>query len=102
MPEFIACASGGTELLVAPIPTAVTGKRRRASFALDFRPGAHSPSGLRDVTTGRGMDTIAARRGWRSTLDRLRCVTVSEAIMKAILSMALVLAASGPALAADE
>src|SRR4051794_3324087 len=32
-----------------------------------------------DVTTRRGMDTIAARGGWRSTSDRLGRATISEA-----------------------
>src|SRR3954451_14434735 len=41
------------------------------------------------------MDIIAASGGWRSTLDCFRCVTISEAIMKAILSMALVLGVCG-------
>src|SRR5262249_13736648 len=59
-------------------------------------------SALLDVTTSRGMDTIAALRGLRATLDCFRCITISEAIMKAILSMALVLAASVLAGAADE
>ena len=55
-----------------------------------------------DLTTGRGMDTIAASGGWRSTLDCFRCATISEAIMKAILSMALVLGVCGLAGAADD
>jgi hypothetical protein len=48
------------------------------------------------------MDTIAASGGWRSTLDGFRCATISEAIMKAILSMALVLGVCGLAGAADD
>jgi hypothetical protein len=48
------------------------------------------------------MDTIAAGAGWRSTSDGSRCATISEAIMKAILSMALVLGACGLAGAADD
>jgi hypothetical protein len=48
------------------------------------------------------MDTIAASIGWRSTLDGFRCATISEAIMTAILSMALVLGVGGLAGAADE
>ena len=59
-------------------------------------------SALMGLTTGRGMDTIAASGGWRSTLDCFRCATISEAIMKAILSMALVLGVCGLAGAADE
>src|SRR5438270_4948599 len=55
-----------------------------------------------DVTTGRGMDTIAASDGWRSTLDCFRCATISEVIMKAILSLALVLGVCGLADAADD
>jgi hypothetical protein len=55
-----------------------------------------------DLTIGRGTDTIAAGVGWRSALDRSRCATVSEAIMKAILSMALVLGVCGLAGAADD
>src|SRR4051794_40460165 len=54
------------------------------------------------VTTGRGMDTIAAGGGWRPASDRFHCATISEAIMKAILSMALVLGAFGLAWAADD
>jgi hypothetical protein len=48
------------------------------------------------------MDTIAAGGGWRSTSGRFRRATISEAIMQAILSMALVLGACGRAGAADE
>jgi hypothetical protein len=48
------------------------------------------------------MDTIAASGGWRSTSDRFRCATISEAIMNAILSMALVLGVCGLAGAADD
>jgi hypothetical protein len=59
-------------------------------------------SALIELTTGRGMDTIAASGGWRSTLDCFRCATISEAIMKAILSMALVLGVCGLAGAADD
>ena len=59
-------------------------------------------SALRDLTNGRGIDKIAVS-GWRwSTLDRFPCATVSEAIMKAILSMALVLGVCGLADAADD
>src|SRR5689334_14569544 len=54
------------------------------------------------LTTGRGMDTIAAGGGLRSTSDCSRCATISEAIMTAILSMALVLGVGGLAGAADE
>ena len=57
---------------------------------------------LMDVTTGRGMDTIAAGGGWRSTSDCSRRAMTSEAIMKAILAMALVLGARGLAGAADD
>jgi hypothetical protein len=59
-------------------------------------------SALIDLTTGRGMDTIVASGGWRSTLDCFRCATISEAIMISILSMALVLGVSGLASAADD
>ena len=59
-------------------------------------------STLTVVPSGRGVDTIAAGGGWRSTSDRSRGATISEAIMKAILSMALVLGACGLAGAADE
>ena len=59
-------------------------------------------SALMDLTTGRGMGIIAAGGGWRSTLDCLHCRTISEAIMKAILSMALVLGVCGLAGAADD
>src|SRR5438132_12077729 len=48
------------------------------------------------------MGIIAASGGWRSTLDCFRCATISEAIMKAILSMALVLGVCGLAGAADD
>jgi hypothetical protein len=48
------------------------------------------------------MDTIAASGGWRSALDCFRCATISEAIMKAILSVALVLGVCGLAGAADD
>jgi hypothetical protein len=48
------------------------------------------------------MDTIVAGGGWRSTVDCLRCATISEAIMISILSMALVLGVCGPAGAADD
>jgi hypothetical protein len=54
------------------------------------------------MATGRGLDTIAAGGGWRSTLDGFRRPTISEAIMKAILSMALVLGTCGLAGAADD
>jgi hypothetical protein len=40
--------------------------------------------------------------GWRSTLGCFRCATISEAIMKAILSMALFLGGCGLAVAADD
>lgn len=59
-------------------------------------------SALMDVTTGRGIDRIAASGGLRSTLDRYRCTTISEAMMKAILSMALILGVFGPSGAADD
>jgi hypothetical protein len=48
------------------------------------------------------MDTIPASGGWRSALDGFRCATISEAIMKSILSMALVLVVCGLAGAADD
>src|SRR6516164_4564866 len=48
------------------------------------------------------MATIAASGGWGSTWDGFRCATTSEAIMTAILSMALVLGVYGPAGAADD
>src|SRR6516165_8551733 len=54
------------------------------------------------LATGRGMDTIAASGGWRSTSDCFRCATISEAIMISFLSMALVLGVYGPAGAADD
>jgi hypothetical protein len=54
------------------------------------------------LTTGRVMATIAASGGWQSTLDGFRCATISEAIMTAILSTALVLGVCGLAGAADE
>jgi hypothetical protein len=54
------------------------------------------------LATGRGTDIIAARGEWRSTLGRFRCATISEAIMKAILSMALVLGVCGVVGAADD
>ena len=57
---------------------------------------------FRALTTGRGMGTIAAGGGWLSTSDGFRCATISEAIMKAILSMALVLGVCGLAGAADD
>jgi hypothetical protein len=47
------------------------------------------------------MVTIFAGGGWLSALDGFRCDTVLEAIMKAILSLALVLGVSGLARAAD-
>jgi hypothetical protein len=59
-------------------------------------------SALINVTTGRGIDTILASGGWLSMLDCVRCVRISEAIMKAILSMALVLGVCGLAGAADD
>jgi hypothetical protein len=43
------------------------------------------------------MDTISASGGWRPTSSRFRFATISEAIMTAILSMALVLGAGGAA-----
>src|SRR4051812_49490134 len=55
-----------------------------------------------DLTTGHGMGTIAASGGGRTTLDCFRCATISEAIMKAILSMALVLGVCGLAGAVDD
>jgi hypothetical protein len=48
------------------------------------------------------MDTISASGGWRPTSSRFRFATISEAIMTAILSMALVLGAGGLAGAADD
>src|SRR5438309_10139839 len=48
------------------------------------------------------MDTIVAGGGWRSTLGCFRCGTISEAVMKAILSMAMVLGVCGLAGAADD
>ena len=48
------------------------------------------------------MGTIAAGGGWRPTSGCFRCATFSEAIMKAILSMALVLGVCGLAGAADD
>jgi hypothetical protein len=48
------------------------------------------------------MDTIAAGGWWRSMLGCFRCTTISEAIMKAILSMALVLGVGDLAGAADD
>jgi hypothetical protein len=48
------------------------------------------------------MGTIAAGGGWRSTSDCSRRATISEATMKAILSMALVLGVCGLAGAADD
>jgi hypothetical protein len=48
------------------------------------------------------MGIIAASGGWRSTLDCFRRTTILEAIMKAILSMALVLGVCGFAGAADD
>jgi hypothetical protein len=48
------------------------------------------------------MDTIAASGGWRSTVDCCRGTTISEAIMKAIFSTALVLGVCGLAGAADD
>jgi hypothetical protein len=59
-------------------------------------------STLRDVTNGPGIDTIAVSGRRRSTLDRFPCATISEAIMKAILSTAFVLGVCGLAGAADE
>ena len=47
------------------------------------------------------MGRIAAGGGWRPTSGCFRCATFSEAIMKAILSMALVLGACGLAGAAN-
>jgi hypothetical protein len=57
---------------------------------------------LQALTFGRGMVAIAVGGGRRSTLDRSRCVTLSEAIMKAILSVTLVLVACGLTNAADD
>src|SRR3954453_13929673 len=54
------------------------------------------------LTAGRGMGKIAAGGGWRPTSGCFRCATFSEAIMKAILSMALVLGVCGLADAADD
>src|SRR5258708_4984100 len=48
------------------------------------------------------MAIIAAGGGCRSTSDCFPCATISEAIMKAILSMALVLGVCGLAGAADD
>src|SRR3954447_21743899 len=48
------------------------------------------------------MGIIAASGGGRTTLDCFRCATISEAIMRAILSMALVLGVCGLAGAADD
>jgi hypothetical protein len=59
-------------------------------------------SALMDLTTGRGMGIIAAGGGWRSMLGCFRYATISEAIMKAILSMALVLGVCGLVGAADD
>ena len=54
-----------------------------------------------DLTTGRGIDTIAA--GWlRSMLGRFRCATILEAIMKVILSTVLVLGVCGLSRAVDD
>jgi hypothetical protein len=50
----------------------------------------------------RGTGKIAASRGRRSALDCFRCGTISEAIMKAILSVALVFGLSGLAVADDK
>ena len=74
------------------------------AFAHRIRCLADSPfiSALIDLTTGRGMGIIAAGGGWRSTLDCFRFARISEAIMKAILSMALVLGVCGLAGAADD
>jgi hypothetical protein len=57
---------------------------------------------LMDLATGRGPGTIAAGGGCGSASDRTRRATISEAMMKAILSMALVLGACGLAGAADD
>lgn len=65
-------------------------------------PRVASVLALGDLTNGRGIDTIAGSGWGRSTLDRFPCATTSEAIMKAILSMALVLGVCGLAGAADE
>ena len=48
------------------------------------------------------MGTIAAGGGWRPTSGCFRCATFSEAIMKAILSAALVLGLCGLARAEDK
>ncbi len=55
-----------------------------------------------DLATGRGMGIIVASGGGRSTVDGFRYFTMSEAIMKAILSVALVLGVCGLAGAADD
>jgi hypothetical protein len=66
-------------------------------------PEAQSPLLVaHSLTAGRGADTIAAGGGWRSTLDCFRCATISEAIMKAMLSMAMVLGMCNLAGAADD
>ena len=59
-------------------------------------------SGGMGLSTGRGLGTIAAGGGRGSASDRTRRATISEANMKAILSMALVLGACGLAWAADD
>ena len=54
------------------------------------------------LTAGRGMGKIAAGGGWRPTSGCFRCATFSEAMMKAILSMALMFVVYGLAGAADD
>src|SRR5262249_33121204 len=61
-----------------------------------------SVSALIDLTTGRRTDTIFASGGRLSALDCFRCATISEAIMKSILSLALVIGVCGLAGAADD
>lgn len=73
-----------------------------AETSIDRDSGAFAFPTPGDVTTGRGGDTIPARRGRQALPDCSRRVTISEAIMKAMLSMALVLATCGLAGAADE
>jgi hypothetical protein len=55
-----------------------------------------------NLTNGRGIHTIAVGGWWRSTLDRFAFRHFSEAIMKAIVSMALVLGVCGLAGAVDD
>lgn len=73
----------------------------QAEEALSFaaHPGEFTFKGL---AIGRGTGTIAAfGRSW-SAVDGFRFVTISEAIMKAILSVAVVLGLSGLVGAADD